>query len=150
MKVTRTPGVVDSFFWKQVDYGNCEIDFEFLTNQPWDTDPSLNGSVELTIYGNGGSSTPSYDQPLSFNPTTGFHRYGFLWTATSIEWYADGQPIFGYTDPPTTQIPCSKPGYIMMNTWTGNATWGGGPPTSTATSVYDWVKYWPGITSPPD
>jgi hypothetical protein len=150
MKVTRTPGVVDSFFWKQVDYGNCEIDFEFLTNQPWDTDPSLNGSVELTIYGNGGSSTPSYDQPLSFNPTTGFHRYGFLWTATSIEWYADGQPIFGYTDPPTTQIPCSKPGYIMMNTWTGRPTWGGGPPTSTATSVYDWVKYWPGITSPPD
>ena len=35
----------------------------------------------------------------------------------------------------------------MMNTWSGNASFGGGPPSQDATSVYDWVKFYPGATS---
>jgi hypothetical protein len=149
MKVTSTPGVVDSFFWKMVNYGNCEIDYEFLTDEPWASYPTINGDVHLTVDGETGAGL-SVEEPLSFNPTTGFHRYGILWTPTQLSWIVDGTTILSYNDPPTTEVPCSSGGYIMMNTWTGNATWGGGPPTSTATSVYDWVKYWPGVTSPPD
>ena len=40
-------------------------------------------------------------------------------------------------------------GYIMMNTWSGNSNFGGGPPSQDATSVYDWVKFYPGATSIP-
>ena len=35
----------------------------------------------------------------------------------------------------------------MMNTWSGNSSFGGGPPSQNATSVYDWVKFYPGATS---
>ena len=37
----------------------------------------------------------------------------------------------------------------MMNTWTGNPYWGGGPPTQQATSVYDWVNFSPNVTVVP-
>ena len=41
-------------------------------------------------------------------------------------------------------------GYIMMNTWSsGNPNFGGGPPAQDATSVYDWVKFYPNATSIP-
>jgi hypothetical protein len=145
MKVTSTPGVVVSFFWKEINYGNGEIDYEFLTNEPWATQPTQNGTVYLTVQG----GPASYAQKLGFNPTTGFHRYGFLWTPTTLEWVIDGQPALTYADPPVTAIPNSKGGYIMMNTWTGNANWGGGPPTQNATSEYDWVKYWPNVNAIP-
>jgi hypothetical protein len=46
-------------------------------------------------------------------------------------------------------IPGTTGGYIMMTTWTGDATWGGGPPTENATSEYDWVKFWPNVTTIP-
>jgi hypothetical protein len=145
MKVTSTPGVVISFFWKLINYGTGEIDIEFLTNEPWATDPSKNGTVYFTVEG----GPNSYKEQLGFNPTTDFHRYGFLWTPTMLQWTIDGQPSLKYTDPPVTAIPAAKGGYIMMNTWTGNANWGGGPPTQDATSEYDWVKYWPDVTSIP-
>ena len=38
----------------------------------------------------------------------------------------------------------------MMNAWTGNANWGGGPPTQDASAVYDWVKFWPGVDKIPE
>ncbi len=34
--------------------------------------------------------------------------------------------------------------YIMMNAWTGNPSWGGGPPSQDATSHYDFVKFYDG------
>ena len=33
-------------------------------------------------------------------------------------------------------------GYIIMDTWLGNARFEGGPPARDATSVYDWVKFY--------
>ena len=38
---------------------------------------------------------------------------------------------------------------IMMNTWSGNANFGGGPPTQNSTSVYDWVHFTPWDGEPP-
>jgi hypothetical protein len=147
MKVTSVPGVVVSFFWKQINYAVGEIDYEFLTDEPWATMPSIPGTVHLTVHGNSGS--PSQPQTLTFNPTADFHRYGFLWTPTEVEYVIDGQKIYTFSGAAVAAIPGSTGGYIMMNTWTGDATWGGGPPTENATSEYDWVKFWPNVTTIP-
>ena len=37
----------------------------------------------------------------------------------------------------------------MMNSWTGNQFWGGLAPAQDADSVYDWVKFYPDVTSVP-
>ena len=38
----------------------------------------------------------------------------------------------------------------MMNAWSGNANFGGGPPAQNSTTVYDWVHFTPyGETPPP-
>lgn len=144
MKVTSTPGVCVSFFWIGDGYGPGEIDYEFLTDESWASDPGEDGAVHISIHDTSSTSTKV---ALSFNPTDGFHRYGFLWTPTQLVFLADRKEIFTSTDPPDS---VDEGGYIMMNAWTGNANWGGGPPTSNATSAYDWVKYWPDVTSVPD
>lgn len=146
MKVTSTPGVVVSFFWKQHS-GTSEIDYEFLTNESWASNPSQNGVVYLTLHPSGGGNYAVLN--LSFNPTVTFHRYGFLWTPTELQFVIDGAPVVTWTTPPYTAIATAEGGSIMMNTWTGDPKWGGGPPTSNATSEYDWVKYWPNLTSVP-
>jgi hypothetical protein len=37
----------------------------------------------------------------------------------------------------------------VMNTWTGNPNWGGGPPAKDATTIYDWVHFYPDASSVP-
>ena len=142
MKVSSVSGCCNSFFWKEVNYGPGEIDLEFLTNETW---TSTNGQVHCQLhnsnYDGGGPKT------FPFDPSAQFHRYGFLWTADKIDWTADGQVIQTLSGP-SSSIPATK-GYIMMNAWTGNANLGGGPPTQDAPCVYDWVKFWPGVTSIP-
>jgi beta-glucanase (GH16 family) len=85
-------------------------------------------------------------QNLPFNPSIGFHRYGFLWQPNRLDWAVDGQIVYSFIDPGVA----SKPGYIMINSWTGNVNWGGNPPRQDAVTVYDWIKYYPNVTSIPD
>ena len=144
MKVTSVPGVCDSFFWIEApNYGPHEWDIEFLTNESWITSPN-SGMVHLTINYPGGS--PTYALDLPFNPSLAFHRYGFLWTPGSIAYTVDGQIAYTFTD---ANFNTTAQGFIMMNTWTGNPYWGGGPPTQQATSVYDWVNFYPNVTFVP-
>jgi hypothetical protein len=148
MKVTDVPGVCVSFFWKEVDYGPGEIDIEFLTNEPWIDSPDT-GQVHYTIHPDWDVNGTAFTQDLPFNPSKDFHRYGFLWTPARLDYTVDGRIVKSFTNPPAANLVNTNGGYIMMNTWTGNPDWGGGPPTADAVSAYDWVKYYPGATSVP-
>jgi len=143
MKTTGESGCCVSFFWIQApDYGPEEIDIEFLTNEPW---TATSGTVHYTIHPDWAANHTYKTQSLPFNPSSDFHRYGFLWTPDAISYTVDGQVVQTYSLPSCRNIPRNK-GYIMINTWTRNPDWGGGPPANKATSVYDWVRFYPGAT----
>jgi beta-glucanase (GH16 family) len=137
-----------SFFWKEVDYGPGEIDIEFLTNESWITSATT-GKVHYTIHPGWDTYGTAFAQDLAFNPSKDFHRYGWLWTPEKLSYTVDGQVVKTFTNPPAQNLVNTKGGYIMMNAWTGSATWGGGPPTKDATSAYDWVKFYPNATAVP-
>ena len=141
MKVSDTPGVVNSFFIiaEGYDPGTIEVDVEFLTNEDWINSPD-SGRVHFVLH-------PSNEQrivDLPFNPTDDFHRYGFLWEPGKISYTVDGE-IVAVNEDPASDIGNAK-AYIMMNAWTGNPGWGGGPPSQDATSHYDFVKFYDGAT----
>jgi beta-glucanase (GH16 family) len=133
MQPSSVPGVVDSLFWiEQPNWGPHEIDIEFLTKEF----TSTSGLVHFTLH----PSNQTYILTLNFNPSAAMHKYGFLWTPGEVDYYVDGQFVHGFSD---SNMKTSAVGYIMANTWTGNPNWGGGPPTSNATSVYDWILFYP-------
>lgn len=154
MKTTTVPGVCQSFFWKSVNYGEPEIDFEFLTGGVTNGSPedwvgsADRGHVRITahpweVFGTAG------EIELGFNPSNDFHNYGFLWTPTRLVFTVDGVARASYTQLPSDLGSSAPMGYIMANTWTGAPGWGGGPPTSDATAEYEWVKYYDGVTEIP-
>ncbi len=139
MRVAHVPGVTSSFFWIQgPHYGPREWDIEFLTNEPWIRSEN-SGIVHLTIH----PGNVTYVLHLGFNPAKSFHDYGFLWTPGRIVLTVDGKAVHRFT---TSLLDTSAKGFIMMNTWTGNPNWGGGPPDHVATTIYDWVWFTPGAT----
>ena len=140
MQVTSVSGVVASFFWiEEPHYGPHEWDIEFLTNEPWITSDH-SGLVHLTLH----PSNTTFVLPLPFNPSKAFHRYGFLWTPGKIVYTVDGHPAHTFVE---SDLTTSAKGYIMMNTWTGNSNWGGGPPKEQATTAYSWVQFNGGATT---
>ena len=143
MKVAKESGAAGccvSFFWIQAPgYGPGEIDIEFLTNEAW---TATSGAVHYSVH----PAHTSVKRNLPFNPSSDFHRYGFLWTPTQVIYTVDGVAVYTFN----SGVPASAPGYIMANAWTGAPTWGGGPPSQNATSVYDWIKYYPNVTEIPN
>jgi beta-glucanase (GH16 family) len=146
----KVSGGVVSFFWMQAGgtlnartYGPQEFDIEFLLNEPWLT-TSNTGAVHFTTH----PSNATYTQTLSFNPALAYHRYGFLWVPGKLSYTVDGVIVHTVTNSDVATAP-SNGGWLMANVWTGNANWGGGPPTSNFSGVYNWVKFWPGVTSVP-
>jgi len=142
MKVTNVPGVCVSFFWKETDYNEHEWDIEFLTNEPW-VGSGTSGTVHYSIH----PPDASVPMSLSFDPSKDFHRYGFLWQPGRMDFTVDGKIHKTFTD---SSLTTNVKGYIMMNSWTGAASWGGGPPTQDTATVYDWVKFYEGATSIPN
>jgi len=138
-------GLVVSFFIVDYDNSGWEVDIEFLTNGSWITSAN-SGQVTFNYHlpFNGGSGVHYHDLP--FNPKNDFHRYGFLYQPGRLDWTVDGVIVYtvtnaGFTNP--------YGAFIMMNSWTGNSNWGGLAPTQDADSVYDWVKFYPDVTSVP-
>jgi hypothetical protein len=138
-------GVVVSFFIVDYDVSGWEVDIEFLTHGAWINSPN-SGQVTFNYHlpNNGGSAVHYHDLP--FNPKNAFHRYGFLYQPGRLDWTVDGVIVYtvnhaGFTNP--------YGAFIMMNSWTGNPNWGGLAPTQDADSVYDWVKFYPNVTSVP-
>jgi hypothetical protein len=149
MKVSPVKGGCVSFFLKEVrtnppGYGKAEYDVEFLLNEPWLTDPNA-GKVWYSVHGPGGDK--SHGVSLPFNPTLGFHRYGLLWTPGALKWYVDGVLSYSVERPDLTS---TRQLFIMANAWSGAKNWGGDPPSQVSTSYYDWIKYWPDVSAPPD
>lgn len=124
--------------------GSSEIDFEFLLNEPaWIGSGSTTGAVHITTHPSGAS----YSQALTFQPGKSYHNYGILWTTGSVKHYIDGVLVHSTTGGDTTMPPSGNG--IWMNAWTDSASWGGGPPNANISCQYDWVKFWPGVTSVP-
>lgn len=146
LKVTPEPGCCVSFFWIQApSYGPEEIDIEFLTNEGWG--PGY-GTVHYTVHPDWAANGTAKTQVLAFNPSEDFHLYGFLRTPDRISFTVDRVIVQTWSRPACNNIPFHS-GYIMMNAWTGNPDWGGGPPANDAHSVYDRVRFYPGATGVP-
>jgi hypothetical protein len=146
----KVPGGVVSFFTIQAGgtlnaktYGPKEFDIEFLTNESWLTSASA-GAVHFTTHPSGAT----YKQTLNFNPALAYHRYGFLWVPGSLSFTVDGVIVHTVTNSDVTAAPTNGM-FMMANVWTGNASWGGGPPVANFSGDYNWIKFWPSVTSVP-
>jgi len=152
MKVAATPGICDSFFWMEgtvkngntSGYGPHEWDVEFLTNESW-INSANSGKVHYTLHYQDGS-WDAFILDLPFNPSKDFHSYGFLWKPGTITFTVDGKATHTFN---SAKITTTAKGFIMMNSWTGNPNWGGGPPTAAATTQYDWAKFYDGVAAIP-
>ena len=143
MKPSDVSGGVASFFLIGApDYRAPEFDIEFL----------LNADNQVTFTNHPGSGTTYYN--LGFDPTAAFHTYGIIWTpnadgTATVADTVDGVIVRSETSANFVVGPDGQ--FIMMNAWSGNANFGGGPPTQNSTTVYDWVHFtpWDGRTPPP-
>jgi endo-1,3-1,4-beta-glycanase ExoK len=141
-------GVVSSFFTFAGPFDNGgngshnEIDIEFLgydttrfqTNW-WTNDDSYTGGHEHVV-------------GLGFDASEEFHRYGFRWTATGIEWFVDGAIVFQVFDSAEDPTPRAEESLqkIMMNVWPVDetaTTWAGtfSYPEGPLHGIYDWVRH---------
>ena len=147
-KPVMVPGVVTSLFTFAGPYDNGgngkhnEIDVEFLGDKPrivqfnfWTNDDAYTSRNETLL-------------DLGFDPTATFHRYGFKWTASQIEWYVDGKLVytaFHSTSNPTPKATESLQ-KIMVNAWPVDETavlWAGtfsyaGTPLH---AEYQWIRH---------
>jgi len=127
-------GVASFFLIGAPDYREPEFDIEFL----------LNAHNQVTFSNHPGSGGATYYN-LGFDPTADFHNYGILWTpgpgpgVATVADTVDGVIVHSETSANFVASPSGE--FIMMNAWSGNANFGGGPPTQNSTSVYDWVHF---------
>ena len=137
MMPSDVSGGVASFFLVDFDGPWHEFDIEFL----------LNADNQVTFSNYGGAGTTYYN--LGFDPTADFHTYGILWEPGKVTNFVDGVAVHSETN--AYFVSDADGMNIMMNAWSGNPNWGGGPPAVNSTSVYDWVHFTPlnGDPSPP-
>jgi beta-glucanase (GH16 family) len=147
-KPIAVPGVVTSLFTFAGPFDNGgngkhnEIDIEFLGNQPrrvqfnfWTNDDAYATSNELLL-------------DLGFDPAAAYHRYGFRWTATGIEWFVDGQLVHAVNDSTGNPTPKATESLqkIMVNAWPVDETavlWAGQfvYPGAPLRASYEWVRH---------
>jgi len=147
MPVARS-GVVSSFFTFAGPFDNGgnghvnEIDIEFLG---YDTT-----MLQANFWTNDDDFSNGHEQlvPLGFDASLDFHRYGFRWTSTGIEWFVDGESVYEVFDSPAEPTPKAGESLqkIMMNVWPVDGTasgWAGvfDYPGTALTGIYDWVRY---------
>ena len=75
---------------------------------------------------------------LAFDPAADFHDYGFLWTATELKWYIDGEEVFARANdrfhrPLHVTFDCE-----IMYSWVGEPA----PDELPAVYSVDWFRYW--------
>ncbi|KUR80130.1 glycoside hydrolase family 16 protein [Novosphingobium sp. FSW06-99] len=126
--------------WRGASFGPLEIDIEFLANEPWATHPDQPGYVHFTLH----PSNTTWRQPLPFNPSTGYHRYGFLWVANRVIYTVDGKPVHAMTEPGLSHAPPNG-GWMMANVWSGPRDWGGVTPEQPVSAVYNRMVHFGGV-----
>jgi licheninase len=143
LKAASGPGLMTSFFtytgpFETPSTQHDEIDIEFRgldTNFMW-----------TNFFFNHSAAGHEAAIPLGFDAAYGFHRYKFVWTQNTIEWFADGVSKRTVNHSASDPLPLF-PSKIMMNLWSGQDTensWFGdftyqGP----VQAEYDWIKYSP-------
>jgi len=142
------PGVVSSFFTFAGPFDNGgnghvnEIDIEFLG---YDTSMfQANFWTNDDDYSNGHEHLVD----LGFDAAEDFHRYGFRWTSSGIEWYVDGTSVYSVVSTAEDPTPRADESLqkIMMNVWPVDSTasgWAGAfeYPGVALHGIYDWVRY---------
>lgn len=146
MKVASTAGVCASFFFIATDYGLPEVDVEFLTNEPWLTS-ARSGRVHLSVHKDNGTVRDYRVVDLPFNPSKGWHTYGFVVAPLFVAFDVDGAVVWRDVLPAGWAGGTPR-GFVMANSWTGNPDWGGGPPVRDAVTSYDWMRYYAEATAP--
>ena len=147
-KPIMVPGVVTALFTFAGPYDNGgngkhnEIDVEFLGNRP--------GRVQLNFFTNDDSYASRNEVliELGFDPTAAYHRYGFKWTATGIEWFIDGNSVYAAYDSPLNPTPKATDSLqkIMVNAWPVDdsaALWAGqfSYPGTPLHASYEWIRH---------
>ena len=126
MRLPNAPGSITGFFlYKSPDY-ESEIDIEVYNDS--------SKRVMFTTYA-GGRQTHTETVSLPFDPTTGFHEYGFDYAPGSVTFYVDGRPMRTWdTGVPQTSM------HLMVNTW--YPTWlSGRKPKKTVYTQVDWIRF---------
>ena len=138
MKPSCVQGEVSSFFWIQApSYGPLELDVEF---------PNPPGHAFTDVHWTIHPSNQTVDFQLGFSPCQAFHKYGFLWTPGQIVFTVDRVARYTFTD---SSLTSTVTGFAMANAWTGNPSWGAGPPAMAAINAYRSFKYLANATSIP-
>jgi endo-1,3-1,4-beta-glycanase ExoK len=109
MKLPNAPSSITGFFlYKAPDY-ESEIDIELFNDST--------RRIMFTTYA-GGAQTHTVTRTLPFDPTTGFHEYGFdyfqdpISGEASVAFYADGREMMSWdTGVPRTSM------HLMFNSW---------------------------------
>jgi len=148
LKPVMVPGVVTSLFTFAGPYDNGgngrhnEIDVEFLGDKP--------GQVQLNFWTNDDAYASRNEVllDLGFDPAAAFHRYGFKWTATGIEWFVDGNLVYTAFDTASNPTPKATESLqkIMVNAWPVDETaalWAGQfrYPGTPLHAEYQWIRH---------
>ncbi len=98
-----------------------------------------NNDIEWTVWKNSAATDPTPEYNVVLNPEDGFHRYKFVWSATSITFYIDG--VLKSTC--TSGIP-TVAAVIDINFYGTNDTkWGGLATVGVTRYMYvNSVKFW--------
>jgi len=149
IKPSAVPGVLNYFYtidWNDTsddssgsDGTKQEIDIEFLT-YTFSTDPSVHFAVHadgLTSY----NTNP--DIGLDFDPSSGFHVFGFEITPDHIEWFVDDTSLLKYYYS-GHDVAITAPYQLKLNAWS-REEWINGPPDSGVECLYqiDWIRFIP-------
>lgn len=139
LRVPKNSGIVTSLFiYTGPSDGNQhdEIDIEILGK---DT------TRMQTNYYTAGVGNHEVLIDLGFDASRDFHRFGFKWSPTSIQWYVDGRVI--HTEDGSRGALPATPGRIMVNLWSGVGVenWLGPYvyPGSPINAHYDWIRFTP-------
>jgi endo-1,3-1,4-beta-glycanase ExoK len=132
MKLPNAPGSITGFFlYKAPDY-ESEIDVEIYNDST--------RRIMFTTYA-GGRQTHTQTVSLPFDPTAGFHEYGFDYLndpgtgKASVTFYVDGVKMSSWdTGVPQTSM------RLMLNSWF--PSWLDGKRSKKTTYTYvDWIDY---------
>jgi len=98
-----------------------------------------NNDIEWTVWKNSAATDPNPEYNVVLNPEDGFHRYKFVWSATSITFYIDGV----LKSKCTSGIP-TVAAVIDINFYGTNDTkWGGLATVGVTRYMYvNSVKFW--------
>ncbi|PRP81957.1 glycoside hydrolase family protein [Planoprotostelium fungivorum] len=126
-------GISSMFSYADVAY-RAEIDIEFEGDAENCTAVSYTHYAQGQVYQWGRKS-------LSFNASSDFHAYGFLWTNDTIAWFVDRTLHFNATGVLTPNISMN----MLLNNWVvrNPGSYYGPFPNRTVTAVYRSASYFP-------